>query len=127
MRNRLNPDDDIWSALECNSPTHFIIGEVESIEAEVPGANDELNWWWILQLANDSYILVSGWCDYTGWDCQSGISEYEIVDTALAAAQLAPEFEEYSDREIKKNLINQVLGEQPFGTEIKIRKVGYLA
>jgi len=125
MRNSLNPNDDIWSALEYNSPSHFQIDEVESIEAEVPGANDELNWWWVLRLVNDRYILVSGWCDYTGWDCQSGITEYEIVDTGLAAAQIAPELEEYSDREIRKNLVNQILGEQPFGTEIKIRRVGY--
>lgn len=128
MRNSLNPNDDIWSALEYNSPSHFQIDEVESIEAEVPGANDELSWWWILRLVNDRYILVSGSCDYTGWDCQSGITEYAIVDTALAAAKIAPEFEnEWVDegREIKKNLVNQILGEQPFGTEIKIRRVGY--
>jgi len=127
MRNSLNPNDDIWLALDCNYPKSFGVGEVESIEAEVPGANDELSWWWILRLTNDRYILVSGWCDYTGWDCQSGITEYEIVDTALAAAQIAPEFEnEWRDegREIKKNLVNQILGEQPFGTEVKIRKIG---
>jgi hypothetical protein len=123
MRNSLNENDDIWSALECNSPETFQIGEVESIEAEVPGANDELAWWWILRLANDRYILVKGACDYTGWDCQSYIEEFDIVETALAAAQLAPEFEDYSSRKIKQNLVNQVLGEQPFGTEI--RRVGY--
>jgi hypothetical protein len=126
MRNSLNPNDDIWSALECNSPSHFHVEEVESIEAEVPGANDELSWWWILQLTNDRYILVAGWCDYTGWGCQSGITEHEIVNTALAAAQMAPEFEDFSKREIKRNLVNQILGEQPFGTEITIRKVGYI-
>lgn len=123
MRNSLNPNDDIWSALEYNAPQSFQIEEVESIEAEVPGANDELDWWWVLRLANNRYVLVKGACDYTGWDCQSYIKEFDIVDTALEAAQIAPEFGDYSKREIKRNLVNQILGEQPFGTEI--RRVGY--
>jgi len=127
MRDSLNENDDIWSALDYNTPRTFQIGEIESIEAEVPGANDELSWWWVLRLANDRYVLLEGWCDYTGWDCQSGIVEYGIVETALEAAKLAPEAENgwKDDREIRKNLSNQLLGEQPFGTEIKIRRVGY--
>jgi len=62
-----NEGDDLWYALDDTPPTLYAVEDVEDIVAEVPGENDELNWWWILQLRDGRHALVSAWCDYTGW------------------------------------------------------------
>lgn len=43
----------------------------EEIVMEITGENDGPNWHWILRLEDGSFAYVEGWCDYTGWDCQS--------------------------------------------------------
>lgn len=35
------------------------------------GANDEDAWVWSVHLGDGSEWIVTGGCDYTGWDCQS--------------------------------------------------------
>jgi hypothetical protein len=109
----INPNDNLWDALEFNLPDKFSPKQIEEIVAEIPGENDEFNWWWLLKLENDKYILVSGWCDYTGWDCQSGITEYELCDTPELAAEFAPLIENYSNRKILDNLLGQISGKYP--------------
>jgi len=37
------------------------------------GANDDEGWVWHVDFADGSKWVVEGWCDYTGWDCQSGL------------------------------------------------------
>lgn len=37
------------------------------------GENDSLDWEWVLVLSDLSVWKVKAWCDYTGWDCMSGI------------------------------------------------------
>lgn len=119
-RESLNPNDDLWYALENNPPATFSVVEIESIVAEVPGENDELDWWWILKLGEGKYFLLRGWCDYTGWDCQSAIDEsYGTFPSALEAAKAAPDCDEaarYCERNIEEALIGQVNGTVPFGT-----------
>lgn len=109
------PDGDLVSYLECNQDI-FTLEDVANIHAEVPGHNDEDNWYWIIELKDGRFTLTSAWCDYTGWDCQSGGSS-QIASTAEDAAKLAPE-EEYG-RTIQRNLLAQLHGEQPFGLEVK--------
>lgn len=109
----VHENDDIHYALQSNAPSTFHPDDIKDIVAEVPGGNDEYSWWWILELAPDKFALVSGWCDYTGWDCQSGIDEVGIFENALLAANAAPEIEEYSNRAIRKNLAGQLSGEYP--------------
>ena len=106
-------DYDLESALEYNICEHFGINDIEYKIAEVPGMNDEFDWWWILQLKNGKFALLSAWCDYTGWDCQSAITVCDIFNSALEAANKAPELEKYSNRSIRKNLIGQLNGDYP--------------
>lgn len=109
----IHPNDDLWYALEYNNPNTFNPLDVKDIVAEVPGANDEFSWWWILKLGTHKFMLLEGSCDYTGWDCQSGINEYPIRTTALLAAKDAPDVEKYSKRAIKPNLVAQLKGQYP--------------
>jgi len=110
-----NRNDDLKYCLMCNKPAKFIEADIVKIVAEVPGQNDEYNWHWILKLKNRKYAYLVAWCDYTGWDCKSGIKIEEITNTALQAAKLAPVVEEWSNRKIRVNLIAQIKGQQPSG------------
>lgn len=116
----LNENDDLWRALDNNGTNTFSREEIKSIVAEVPGQNDELDWWWILKLDARKYLLLRGWCDYTGWDCCSGTDELGIFKSALQAAKAAPETGEfhYDNRNVRNTLIGQVKGTTPFATII---------
>lgn len=120
-RQSLNENDDLWRALANNNTSTFYREEIKSIIAEVPGENDELDWWWILKLDTRKYLLLRGWCDYTGWDCRSGIDELGIFKSALLAAKAAPESGDY--RNVRNTLIGQVKGTTPFATIIIENKV----
>ena len=109
----IRKNDDLWYALSYNPPDTFAVDDIKDIVAEIPGENDELNWWWILKLKTKKFVLLSGWCDCTGWDCQSGIDEIGIFKTALQAAKSSPVKEEYSKRLIRKNLMGQIKGIYP--------------
>jgi hypothetical protein len=111
--------DDLRCALQNNSPKTFNPEDITHIVAEVCGENDELAWWWILKMNNGKFFLLSGSCDYTGWDCQSGINERGFFNTPLQAAKASPEKEEYGNRSIQLNLIRQVKGEQPLFTYVE--------
>lgn len=104
-------NDDLWNALDSNTPTNFMRNDVIDIVAEVPGANDEFTWWWILQLKDGQFALLAALCDYTGWDCQSCIVTEKICTTAMQCAETAPEKD--SDRTIRANLIGQLTGKYP--------------
>lgn len=110
--------DDLHYAIQNNIDAlfgKFTEEDIDEIIAEVCGANDELAWWWVISLKTGAYVLLHGSCDYTGWDCQSSLHiDYMGNINALAAAKRAPEIEEYSGRTIRKNLIEQIEGKQPF-------------
>ena len=112
METNIHPEDDLWYALKYNPPVQFKVEDVRDIVAEVAGANDEYDWWWVLKMDGGKYFLLSGGCDYTGWDCQSSTEEHGYFDSALLAAEASPEIEKYSDRVIRKNLVGQVKGTQ---------------
>lgn len=113
MTERPHKNDDLWYALENNLPSMFKPDDIIDIVAEVPGANDEFDWWWVLAMTDGRFFLLSGGCDYTGWDCRSGIKEHGYFENAKAAAQAAPNVEECSKRDIQNNLYRQIVGEQP--------------
>lgn len=116
---KVHENDDLWSALECNPINGLTEETIEDIVAEVPGHNDDDNWWWILKIKDKGFLLLSGWCDYTGWDCQSGVEEHGYYMTPLEAAYQSPLEEEYTKRNIQLELFNQVKEISPFGTEWK--------
>ncbi len=109
------PDPDLEAYLAYNNDI-FKLEDIANIHAEVPGHNDEDNWYWVIELKDGRFVLTDAWCDYTGWDCQSG-GKSHLADTAEAAALLAPE--EVYGRDVRANLLAQVRGEQPFGLEIR--------
>jgi hypothetical protein len=37
------------------------------------GERDEGEWVWLVTVDDGTHWLATGWCDYTGWDCQSGL------------------------------------------------------
>lgn len=116
---KVHENDDLWYALEYH-PTEGLTEEtIEDIVAEVPGHNDEDDWWWVLKIKDKGFCLFSGGCDYTGWDCQSGVEMHGYFSTATEAANAAPKKEEYTERNIKQELVNQLEGKTPFGTEWK--------
>lgn len=54
--------------------------DVVEIVACEEGENDGDNWIGVFKLANGTFGWLSAWCDYTGWDCQSG-GESHVCDT----------------------------------------------
>jgi hypothetical protein len=106
-------DEDLQDYLRYNSDI-FTVEDVHTIHAEVPGHNDEMDWFWVIELTDGRFVLTQAGCDYTGWDCQSG-GESQITGSAEAAAMLAPEMD--SGRPIRAMLLAQMRGEQPFGVE----------
>lgn len=47
---------------------------IVSLECIQHGENDGQNWIWHVGLDNGTQWVVEGGCDYTGWDCQSGLT-----------------------------------------------------
>lgn len=109
------PDRDLKEYLTFNTD-RFDLTDIYNIYAEVAGHNDEYDWYWVLELRDGRFLLVSAWCDYTGWDCQSG-GESEVASSAEEAAMLAPEKEAYTERYPRRALLAQLRGELPFGIE----------
>jgi hypothetical protein len=110
------PDYDLKAYLSENTDI-YDLEDIYNIYAEVPGHNDDALWYWIIELRDKRFVLTSAWCDYTGWDCQSG-GESEIATSAEEAAMLAPGEED--GRKIRQNLLAQLRGEQPFGIEVTL-------
>lgn len=46
--------------------------DVDEVIALVNGQNDEASWVGVFRLYDGRYCALTAWCDYTGWDCQSG-------------------------------------------------------
>ena len=107
-------DEDLISYLNYNRDI-YELAEVENVLALVPGHNDEDRWYWIIRLSGNRYVYTEAWCDYTGWDCQSG-GRSELAHSPFMACGHAPVSE--GIRKPKWNLEQQVLGKQPFGLEI---------
>lgn len=84
-------DYNLSGALINNGGEDIIKRYVQTL-AVIEGENDGASWHWIVQLKNpDRFAYITGWCDYTGWDCQSNCSVFE-GDT-LASVLEEVEFE----------------------------------
>lgn len=46
--------------------------DVARIIAKDEGENDEQSWLIVGELSSGLFFTIDAWCDYTGWDCQSG-------------------------------------------------------
>jgi hypothetical protein len=47
--------------------------DLEEIVVDIDNGSDEPSFTWVLK-AKGKWMAVRGWHDYTGWDCQSGLS-----------------------------------------------------
>lgn len=52
---------------------------VVSADSEPTGGMGDASWEWDVTLNDGRKFHVEGWHDYTGWDCQSGLSYQEVV------------------------------------------------
>ena len=52
--------------------THVSRSDVIEIIASVDGENDGPEWVGLFRLQDGRFLVASGGCDYTGWDCQAG-------------------------------------------------------
>lgn len=107
--------DDIKYAFEYNGLASHL-GEIDVIVAEVCGANDEDNWYWILQMKDGSFKWAEGGCDYTGWDCQSHASISDSFKTPQEAVEALPvsEYDSKPAGQVKRCLYGQLNDEVPF-------------
>lgn len=108
------PDYDLRQALEYNPQEGFTVADIQDVIAEVPGENDGSSWYWVVKLGPRKYALIRGDCDYTGWYCRSSV-DVKYQTTALKAALMAPETEEFYYRRPRKWLIDQMKGRTPIG------------
>jgi hypothetical protein len=81
-------DWDLHYCLENNPQPGFKLKDVEKVLAVIEGEHDGPAWHWILELTNGKFAYLIGWCDYTGWDCQSG-AESVLEDSAEEACLAA--------------------------------------
>lgn len=113
--------DDLFYALSNNPIEGVAIDSVEGILAELPGANDEIDWHWIIRLLPDGdgvarYAYIDAWCDYSGWDCRSGIVDCTLGESVANVMAKVPEQD--GDRVIRAQLQAQLDGTQPFALEV---------
>jgi hypothetical protein len=56
--------------------------DVARIIAHDAGDNDGPDWIAAVELNDGRFAFLSAWCDYTGWDCQSGGRAYVAATEA---------------------------------------------
>lgn len=114
-------DSDLSSAFAYNPQEDFGVDDIDNVVAAVYGENDGYNWYWLVTLKEGAlmrqageYALLTGGCDYTGWDCQSSLStlKHGNLEECLAAV---PVEEGGSGRRILETVKKQLAFELPFG------------
>lgn len=100
MGYRIKDDWNLKAALEYNSPGIDFV-DISEVLAVVEGERDDSSWYWVLRLHDGSVGLLQGWCDYTGWDCQSG-AQWDVSDYPENATGFA------NDDDAKRELLRQL-------------------
>jgi hypothetical protein len=57
------------AAVDLTPPTR---ADVADVIAAAHGENAEAEWVGVFRLRDGRFLLATGWCDYTGFDCQAG-------------------------------------------------------
>ena len=73
---------DLLAACEYNS---LDSSDLVDVLLEITGENDEADWHWIVTTTS-GFAYISGGCDYTGWDCQSGAERFDAANQEAALA-----------------------------------------
>ncbi len=66
-----NGANAIHEPLKDYNTNNLRIDEVNEIIAISNGENDGKSWIGLFKIRYKYYLMVRGWCDYTGWDCQA--------------------------------------------------------
>ena len=77
---------DLRAACEYNN---IDSSDLVDVLLEITGENDEADWHWIVTTTS-GFAYISGGCDYTGWDCQSGAERFNAA-TLEDAIALCPQ------------------------------------
>lgn len=78
-------DYDLAACLAYN-PQKFTTDDIIKVLAVWEGEREVEDWRWIIELTY-GFIFLQGWCDYTGWDCQSGARSVLETSVERAVAQ----------------------------------------
>lgn len=82
-------DDYDWTeAFGCASVDP---ANIESVIASDEGQNDGESWIALFKMKNGTFCFLTAWCDYTGWDCQSGGDAYDNEDFRALLLNSVPE------------------------------------
>ena len=82
-------DDYDWrEAFECAAVDP---DNVDEVIASDEGVNDGESWIALFKMKNGTFCFLTAWCDYTGWDCQSGGDAYDGDDLKTLLLNCVPE------------------------------------
>lgn len=87
-------DYDLEACLIHNPQPGFTADDIDAVLAVWEGQNDGDAWRWVLALKGGRYAVLRGWCDYTGWDCQSGAQSWIADDPFKAMSEPHAEIKE---------------------------------
>ena len=88
---------DLYLCLRNNSPLGITTDDVKSVLAVIEGDSEGPPWHWLVELEGGIFAYITGWCDYTGWDCQSNADATKSIYVYGAMRDVEPEvFEELS-------------------------------
>lgn len=79
---------DLALAMEYNDRGPLVTAGIVRLLCAKEGQRDAESWVWVMDLDDGSTWWLEGWCDYTGWDCQSGVSwvKHDPLGTATSIA-----------------------------------------
>lgn len=83
----------------------FSVYDIKKVLAVYEGENDGPSWRWVLRLNDDRIVFLTGWCDYTGWDCQSGATA-TFMQIVHNPEDMIPDTE--TDTKVRESLIKQL-------------------
>lgn len=67
-------EHDLLTALNNGGDSPPETLEKIQILSYIEGVNDEKEFHWLIKTQNNKYMYLCGWCDYTGWGCQDGMT-----------------------------------------------------
>lgn len=71
---------DLASAIAENGWGPLADHELAGLLMVQEGERDGAVWIWLVALDDGSHWWAVGWCDYTGWDCQSELYWTRVVE-----------------------------------------------
>lgn len=91
---------DLCYAIEYNAS--WPEGGITNIKMMQQGENDGPSWIWHVTMDNEgeeTTYVIEGWCDFTGWDCQSGV-DISVLNTSFET--YFAEVQKERDRQLAK-------------------------